>query len=120
MIKEAEKIEIMIWSEIPVYWVIDCENEISYKNSKNQLKENIELDINGVNIIIWSISNETSQNEKRDKSVYDLLINTRSLDNTRLISKSINSFKNIKTNEFIVEDNMNKYVDIIILNEYMG
>ena len=120
MIKEAEKMGIMVWSEIPVYWVIDFENDNSYENSKNQLKENIERDINRANIIIWSISNETPQNEKRDQFLTKLAIYARSLDNTRLISMAMNSLRNIKTNEFIAEDNMNKYLDIISLNEYMG
>ena len=120
MIKEAEKMGIMVWSEIPVYWVIDFENDNSYENSKNQLKDNIERDINRANIIIWSISNETPQNEKRDQFLTKLAIYARSLDNTRLISMAMNSIRNIKTNEFIAEDNMNKYLDIISLNEYMG
>ena len=120
MIKEAEKMGIMVWSEIPVYWMIDFENENTYENSKNQLKENIERDINRANIIIWSIANETPQNEKRDKFLINLSIYARSLDNTRLISMAMNSLRNKKTNEFIAEDNMNKYVDIISLNEYMG
>ena len=42
------------------------------------------------------------------------------MDNTRLITMAMNSLRGSKTNEFIAEDNMNKYLDIISLNEYMG
>ena len=122
MIKEAEKMGIMVWSEIPVYWVIDFENENSYENSKNQLKDNILRDINRANIIIWSIANETPPNEKRDKFLSNLLLYARSLDNTRLISMATNFIRNKNKNkmEFIAEDNMDKYVDIVSLNEYIG
>ena len=87
---------------------------------KHQLKDNIERDMNRANIIIWSIANETPQNEKRDKFLTNLSIYARSLDNTRLISMAMNFLRSKKTNEFIIEDNMIKYLDIISLNEYIG
>ena len=37
MVREAERMGIMVWSEIPCYWTIDWTNEATYKNAQQQL-----------------------------------------------------------------------------------
>ncbi len=59
MVRLAEKMGLMVWSEIPVYWTIQWENEGTYQNAHNQLMEMIERDQNRAAVIIWSIANET-------------------------------------------------------------
>ena len=119
MIREAEKLGIMVWSEIPVYWTISWDNINTFQNSKNQLKNMINRDKNRANVIIWSIANETPRSKIRDKFLSQLSIYAKSLDNTRLISMAM-EVTGRKKQVNIVEDNMSKYVDIISINEYYG
>ena len=52
MVREAEKMGILVWSEIPVYWTIAWKNPKTYENAKNQLTDMIARDHNRANIII--------------------------------------------------------------------
>ena len=119
MVREAEKMGLMVWSEIPVYWTISWENNFTLENAKNQLINMIYRDINSANVIIWSIANETPKSELRDKFLSKLSLHARSLDKTRLISMAM-EFKKLKKYEYILEDNMNKFVDVLSINQYMG
>ncbi|MGX8697739.1 MAG: glycoside hydrolase family 2 protein, partial [Prevotella sp.] len=58
-IREAERMGIMVWSEIPCYWTIAWKNADTYANAQQQLTDMIRRDQNRANIIIWSIANET-------------------------------------------------------------
>ena len=119
MIKEAEKMGFMVWSEIPVYWTINFGNDLTLENAKSQLDEMISRDKNRANIIIWSIANETPPSELRDKFLAKLAQYAHSLDNTRLISMAMQT-KRIFQYDYLLEDEMNKYVDVISFNQYLG
>ena len=119
MIREAEKMGIMVWSEIPVYWSIDFGNNKTLENAKHQLTEMILRDQNRANIIVWSIANETPQSELRDQFLAQLALHARSLDNERLISMAMQT-RRINPNNYLLEDKMNQYVDIISFNQYLG
>ena len=119
MVREAEKMGIMVWSEIPIYWGISWENNNTFQNANNQLANMIRRDINRVNIIIWSIANETPKIIERDKFLSKLAKQARYLDSTRLISMAMQPQRKDRNN-FILEDNMNEYVDIISINQYLG
>ena len=79
----------------------------------------INRDKNRANVIIWSIANETPQGYFLDKFLSQLAIYIKSLDNTRLISMAMLLTRNKKSKNTVV-DNMNKYIDIISINEYYG
>ena len=89
MIREAEKLGIMVWSEIPVYWTISWDNINTFQNAKLQLENMINRDKNRANVIIWSIANETPRSNIRDKFLSQLSSYAKSLDNTRLISMAM-------------------------------
>jgi beta-glucuronidase len=59
MVRTAERMGLMVWSEIPVYWTIKWEDPGTYKNAENQLTDMITRDKNRANVIIWSVANET-------------------------------------------------------------
>ena len=65
MVREAEKMGLMVWSEIPVYWTVAFENKNTYKNAENQLSEMIARDKNRAAVILWSVANETPEGEDR-------------------------------------------------------
>ena len=119
MVREAEKMGILVWSEIPVYWTIAWKNPKTYENARNQLRDMIARDHNRANIIIWSIANETPHSPERDAFLGNLAQYARSLDNTRLISMAmeVTGASNYVNR---LNDNMNQYVDVVSFNQYIG
>ena len=119
MVREAEKMGILVWSEIPVYWTIAWKDPKTYENAQNQLRDMIARDHNRANIIIWSIANETPHSPERDTFLGNLAQYARSLDNTRLISMAmeVTGASNYVNR---LNDNMNQYVDVISFNQYIG
>ena len=119
MIREAERMGIMVWSEVPVYWTINWESEATFANAKNQLGEMIERDQNRGNIIIWSVANETPHSDARDRFLSGLISYTRSKDATRLVSLAMERH-DISENEMTVQDNLHALVDVVSFNQYVG
>jgi beta-glucuronidase len=119
MVREAERMGIMVWSEIPVYWTIHWENPATYANAQQQLDEMISRDRNRCNIVIWSVANETPHSTARDKFLQNLAARARLLDNTRLISMAM-EVSEAGANRSKIDDYMNEYVDIISFNNYLA
>ncbi len=119
MVREAEKLGLMVWSEIPVYWTISWDNSDTYENAQNQLHDMIYRDKNRSAVVIWSIANETPHSDARDKFLRDLSRYARQQDNTRLISMAMEVTK-APDNLNKLDDNMNEYVDVISFNQYIG
>ena len=119
MVREAERMGLMVWSEIPCYWTIAWKNAQTYANAQQQVTDMILRDHNRANIIIWSIANETPHSAERDKFLGNLAQYTRSMDSTRLISMAmeVTSASNYKNR---LHDNMSKYVDVVSFNQYIG
>ena len=119
MVREAERMGIMVWSEIPCYWTIDWKNEETYQNAQQQLTDMISRDKNRANIIIWSIANETPHSAERDAFLGKLATYARTQDSTRLISMAmeVTGASNYVNR---LQDNMNKYVDVVSFNQYIG
>ena len=119
MIREAERMGILVWSEIPVYWTIAWKNEQTFANAKRQLTDMILRDQNRANIIIWSIANETPHSAERDLFLGNLAKYARTLDNTRLISMAmeVTGASNYVNR---LQDNMHEYVDVVSFNQYIG
>ncbi len=119
MARIAERKGIMVWSEIPVYWTIDWENESTFENALNQLQENILRDRNRANVIIWSLANETPVTASRNEFLEKLASGTRLLDSTRLLSAALERHYTSDTIA-IVEDPLANFLDIVSFNEYIG
>ena len=119
MIREAERMGILVWSEIPVYWTIAWKNEQTFANAKRQLTDMILRDQNRANIIIWSIANETPHSAERDQFLGNLAKYARTMDNTRLISMAmeVTGASNYVNR---LQDNMHEYVDVVSFNQYIG
>ncbi len=89
MIRAAEEMGIMVWSEIPVYWTISFDNPDTYANAECQLTDMITRDRNRANVIIWSVANETPLGESRLRFLGNLISKARELDPTRLVSAEL-------------------------------
>lgn len=118
-VREAEKMGIMVWDEIPVYWTIDWTNEETYANAQRQLHDMIYRDKNRAAVVIWSIANETPHSAPRDKFLSSLAKYARQMDSSRLISMAmeVTSAQNFHNK---LSDNMNEYVDVVSFNQYVG
>ena len=118
-VREAERMGMLVWSEIPVYWTIAWNNADTYRNAERQLTDMIRRDHNRCNVILWSIANETPHSDARDQFLSRLSQKARSLDATRLISMAMEvTAANHHKNR--LQDNMNQYVDVISFNQYIG
>ena len=119
MVREAERMGILVWSEIPVYWTIAWTNPATFANAKQQLTDMISRDHNRANIIIWSIANETPHSAERDDFLGRLAQYAHTQDSTRLISMAmeVTGAANYVNR---LNDNMNKYVDVVSFNQYVG
>ncbi|MCE5185596.1 MAG: hypothetical protein LLF76_05665 [Planctomycetaceae bacterium] len=118
MIRTADEMGLLVWSEIPVYWTIEFGNEETYRNAENQLAEMITRDKNRASIILWSVANETPVNEMRLAFLRKLIDKTRSLDNTRLLTAAME--KTTRDSVIHIDDPLAAYLDVLGCNEYVG
>src|SRR3989440_6597389 len=120
MLREADRLGILVWSEIPVYWTILWENPATLENARNQLQEMIARDKNRAAVIIWSMANETPLGDARLSFLRKLIEHARSLDPSRLISAAMERhyLDNEKTQ--MIDDPLGEYLDVLGCNEYVG
>ncbi len=121
MVRTAEQMGIMVWSEIPVYWTIDWQNEETYKNAEQQLSDIINRDKNRANVIIWSVANETPVSDARTEFLTSLIDKAREMDGARLISAALE--KHTVSHDpltITIDDPFAQYVDVLSFNQYMG
>lgn len=116
MAKLADRLGILLWEEIPVYWAIRFERERTYEDARNQLLELITRDWNRASVIIWSVGNENADTDERLAFMSRLAECAHQEDATRLVSAAclVNSEKNV------IADRLTEYLDIIGINEYCG
>ena len=118
MVREADRMGLMVWSEVPVYWAIQWENPATYKNAANQIDENIARDRNRAAIVIWSVANETPVNDPRNTFLRNLVHEVRAQDPTRLVSAA--TLASHRGNDIIIEDPLGADLDVLGNNEYIG
>jgi beta-glucuronidase len=119
MERAADRDGIMIWSEIPNWQHISFEKPEVYAKDVKMLREMIRRDRNKASVILWSVSNETSNNPARTKFLTDLANEARKLDPTRLITSAVLGPKP-NGNERVVNDPLCDALDVIGQNEYIG
>ena len=119
MLKEADRVGLMVWSEIPVYWTIKWENEQTYNNASRQLTEMIGRDRNRASVICWSVSNETPLSTPRLEFLKGLIRQARSMDSTRLLTAAMERHY-IDASTQLIDDPLGEFVDVLGCNEYIG
>ena len=119
MIRMADQMGLMVWSEIPVYWTITWENSATLANASNQLSEMILRDKNRASIVLWSVANETPVSESRLKFLTALVSRVRLLDSTRLVTAALERHYSDETTQ-VIDDPLGKYLDVLGCNEYIG
>ncbi|HEX4006274.1 MAG TPA: glycoside hydrolase family 2 TIM barrel-domain containing protein [Acidobacteriaceae bacterium] len=114
----ADKLGILVWSEIPVYWAIDWTDPATLANAQQQLHEMIRRDHNHAAVIFWSLSNETPESPDRNAFLHQLAVQARTEDPTRLITSAIVTHFRGKT--AVLDDPLGNDLDVLGYNEYLG
>ena len=118
MLRAADRMGLLVWSENPVYWAIQFDNPKVLAKAEQQLDEEIETSRNHAAIILWSMANETPNNETRTRFIATLADHARELDSTRLITAAL--LVRSEGHAKIVDDPLGKALDVIGANEYVG
>jgi beta-glucuronidase len=120
MVKLAEKMGLMVWSEIPVYQHIEFATKGVEEKMELMMHEMIKRDRNRCAVVIWCTSNETYSNTlNRDNALVKIANECKKMDSTRLTTTVICT-QGYENNVFNVWDTLYKHYDIISVNEYVG
>lgn len=119
MVRLADKWGIMLWEEVPLWQNIQFSNPGILNKADTMLKEMITRDKNRCSIIMWSVANETTPSEDRNRTLASMAEFVRSLDNTRLVTSAINHVR-YNGNEITIDDPLCKSLDVVGVNEYLG
>jgi beta-glucuronidase len=118
MLRAADRMGLLVWSENPVYWALEFDNPKVLAKAERQLDEEIGTSRNHASIILWSMANETPNNEARTRFIETLASRARALDPTRLITAAL--LVRAEGHTKIVDDSLGKALDVIGVNEYIG
>ena len=119
-IRLADRMGVLVWSEIPVWQGINFANPATLADAQNQLEEMITRDHNRASVILWSLSNETPVTPDRLAFLKQLAAEARELDSTRLITSAMDHFEHEGPNTFILRDPLGEFLDVLGINEYIG
>jgi|SRR5579859_2571667 len=122
MLRAADRMGLMVWSENPVYWAVQFEKPEVYAKARQQLEEEIGTYRNHAAIVLWSMANETPNTDARTKFISSLVARARELDPTRLITAAllVHTEANGARSTKVVDDPLGKYLDVVGTNEYVG
>ena len=124
MVRVADELGLMVWGEIPVYWEMEFENEVTEAFARAHLREMIERDRNRASVVIWSVGNENRARAAQTAFRAGLAAYARELDSTRLISaacfvRQVRG-KDGKLARFVVDDPFGAHADVLAINQYVG
>jgi beta-glucuronidase len=118
MLRAADELGLLVWSEIPVYWQVDFANPKTLEIARQMERESILRDRNRASIILWSVGNETPTSEARNSFLRSLIANARSLDDSRLVTAALLSGR--KGNVQTIDDPLGTDLDVVSVNTYNG
>ena len=118
MTRGADRLGLLVWSEIPVYWAEDFANPLVLAKAQQQLSEEIRRDRNKASIILWSVANETPSTDARTAFLKTMASTVRTLDPTRLVAAAL--LVRSQGHDKYVDDALGEALDVIGMNEYIG
>jgi len=121
MTRTADRMGLMVWSEVPVYWTILFNQQFTFENAMDQLTTNITRDHNRASVILWSIANETPRGPERLEFLSKMAQHAKRLDRTRLLTAALEvSAEKDEPYHLKTDDPLGAYLDVYGLNEYLG
>ena len=119
MTRAADRMGLLVWSEIPVYWAVEFDKPEVLAKAKAMLHEEIDRDRNRASIALWSIANETPNTPARTQFLAALADEAHTADPTRLITAAL-LVRGGPNHTKIIDDPLGKSLDVIGFNEYIG
>ena len=116
----ADRMGLLLWSEVPVYWDTAWENPATLDNAESQMRDAIARDHNRASVILWSLSNETPPTPPRVEFLKAMAAYTRQNDPTRLITSAMNRLRKDNPKNRVLNDPLGGYLDVLGVNEYIG
>lgn len=130
MVRVADEVGLLVWSEIPLYWAIHWKNPVVEGRARQMLTEMIDRDKNRASVILWSVANETRLSDARLEFLRNLVDLTREKDPTRLVTAALLAEKgyvdgrddNVEGPVPVhnINDPLGEYLDVIGCNQYVG
>ena len=115
MLRAADEMGLIVWSEIPVYWRIAWDDPETLAAARRMLAENILRDRNRASIALWSVGNETPVSDSRNVFMTRLVADVRALDPHRLVTAALLTERN---GGVILADPLAGQVDVLAVNTY--
>lgn len=119
MVEEADRLGMLVWAEIPVYWTIQWSNPRTFDAAAGQLAEMIARDRNRAAVILWSVGNETPRSDERLDFMRRLVELARKLDPTRLVTAAL-EHRYVDDVTVLIDDPLGEHLDVLGCNEYVG
>jgi beta-glucuronidase len=138
MLRAADELGLMVWSEIPVYWNLEFANPQVLEKAKLRMEEMIHRDQNRASIVFWSLGNETPVSQARNDFFAALNGHVKSLDPTRLTTAALvfggeeiqemakqyyfpaMQGQEIEKWDIHIKDELAQIVDVAAINQYFG
>jgi beta-glucuronidase len=122
MLRAADEMGLIVWSEIPVYWRIAFDDPKALETARRMLAENILRDRNRAAIGLWSVGNETPVSDARNAFLRRLAADVRALDPTRLVTAALLTERDDKgpVPVLTMNDPLAASLDVMAVNTYNG
>lgn len=118
MLRLADELGLLVWSEIPVYWTVDWDNPAVLMKARTMQAETLYRDRNRAALVLWSVGNETPVAENRTRFHAALAADLRALDPSRLISAAL--LVKREGNTVRIADPLLPFLDVMAVNSYAG
>jgi beta-glucuronidase len=119
-IRAADRMGLMLWSEIPVYWDMAWDSAATLANAEAQLHDMMARDRNRAAVLLWSVSNETPIKPERTEFLRKLAADAHAWDATRLVTSAMDRLDTTSPDVRTLSDPLGQYLDVLGLNEYLG
>lgn len=122
MTRAADRLGLLVWSEVPVYWMVAWADPDTLATARNMVAENILRDRNRASICIWSVANETPVSDARNAFLRTLVSDVRQLDDSRLVSAALLVERDPKADvpTMTMADPLADVLDVVAINTYNG
>lgn len=114
--KLADRMGMMLWEEIPVYWALCFDKQATRECAQNQMRELVLRDRNRASVILWGIGNENPDTQPRLDFMKSLAEICKELDPTRLTTAACL----VDIDSMRVCDRLCSQIDVVSINEYYG
>ncbi len=122
MLRLADEMGLLVWSEIPVYWTVDWDNTAVLDKARRMQAETIYRDRNRASLILWSVGNETPVAPARTRFHTALAETVRALDASRLVSAALLLERRNEGGQAVIRiaDPLLPQLDVVAINSYAG